>query len=162
MPIGLVKRRSTVSVLYTGGCQCGKVRYEIRAEPLTLYLCHCKECQKQSSSAFGMSLTVPRDAVAIVQGQLKAWTRKADSGREVICWFCGDCGTRILHDRSYNRETINIKAGTLDDTRWLRPVGNLWTSSAQPWMTISEQMLNYEGQPEDISTLWEKWSQQQE
>ncbi|BAY36106.1 glutathione-dependent formaldehyde-activating GFA [Nostoc sp. NIES-2111] len=33
-----------MSFLYTGGCQCGQIRYEIRAEPLTLYVCHCKEC----------------------------------------------------------------------------------------------------------------------
>lgn len=152
-------RREVVSASYTGGCQCGQVRYEIRAEPLTLYLCHCKECQKQSSSAFGMSLTVPRDAVVIVQGQPKAWTRKADSGREVKCLFCDNCGTRLFHDRAYNRETINVKAGTLDDTSWLHPVGNIWTSSAQPWVLISEGLLNYEGQPQDVHPLWEKWTQ---
>ncbi|MBW4535755.1 MAG: GFA family protein [Pleurocapsa minor HA4230-MV1] len=60
---------------YTGGCQCGQIRYEIQAEPLTLYACHCKECQKQSSSAFGMSMPVPRDAVVILQGQPKQWKR---------------------------------------------------------------------------------------
>ncbi|KAF3889109.1 MULTISPECIES: GFA family protein [Nostocales] len=149
-----------MSVTYTGGCQCGEIRYEIRAEPLTLYLCHCTECQKQSSSAFGMSLTVPRDAVVIVQGHPKAWTRGADSGREVKCLFCDNCGTRLFHQRSYNQQTINVKAGTLDDTSWLRPVGNLWTRSAQPWVTIPDSMLNYDGQPSDISPLWEKWSQQ--
>ena len=76
-----------MSFPYTGGCQCGKIRYEIRAEPLTLYVCHCQECQKQSSSAFGMSLTVPRDSVVIVEGEPKAWTRKADSGHEVKNFF---------------------------------------------------------------------------
>ena len=145
---------------YTGGCQCGQIRYEIRAEPLTVYVCHCQECQKQSSSAFGMSLTVARDAFAIIQGQPKAWTRKADSGREVKNWFCGDCGTRLFHERTYSPDTINVKPGTLDDTSWLHPVGNLWTSKAQPWVIISEQMLNYDGQPEDVHLLWEKWTQQ--
>ncbi len=60
-----------MSASYTGGCQCGQVRYEIRAEPLTLYLCHCKECQQQSSSAFGMSLTVSTDAVVIFKDNQK-------------------------------------------------------------------------------------------
>lgn len=144
---------------YTGGCQCGEIRYEIRAQPLTLYLCHCKECQKQSSSAFGMSLTVSRDAVVVTQGQPKVWTRKADSGREVKNIFCGNCGTRLFHDRAYNPNTINVKAGTLDDTSHLRPVGNIWTRSAQPWVTISDDMLNYEGQPDDVHLLWERWKQ---
>ncbi|AVH69024.1 GFA family protein [Nostoc sp. 'Lobaria pulmonaria (5183) cyanobiont'] len=145
---------------YTGGCQCGHIRYEIHAQPLTLYLCHCKECQKQSSSAFGMSLTVLRDAVVIVQGKPKAWTRKNDSGREVNNLFCGDCGTRLFHERTYKANTINVKAGTLDDTSWLRPVGNIWTRSAQSWVIISDKLLNYDGQPEDTQALWEKWKQQ--
>jgi hypothetical protein len=151
-----------MSLTYRGGCQCGQIRYQIIEPPLTLYLCHCRECQKQSSSAFGMSLTVRRDALVVTQGQTKAWTRTADSGRNVTCLFCADCGTRLFHDRAYSHETINVKAGTLDDTSWLHPVGNLWTGSAQPWVTISAEMLNYEGQPEDIRPLWEQWKQQQQ
>jgi hypothetical protein len=77
----------------------------------------------------------------------------------LTCLFCGDCGTRIIHDRNYNRETLNI-TGTLDDTSWLRPIDNLWTRSAQPWVAITDGMLNYEGQPEEILPLWERWSQQ--
>ena len=44
----------------TGGCQCGEVRYECEGEPLALYVCHCRECRRQSASAFGISLIVPR------------------------------------------------------------------------------------------------------
>lgn len=43
----------------TGGCQCGKVRFSSEGAVLALYICHCRECQKQSASAFGMSLQVP-------------------------------------------------------------------------------------------------------
>ncbi len=144
---------------YTGGCQCGEIRYQIHDRPLTFYICHCRECQKQSASAFGLSLTVPRAAVEIVQGQPKTWTRTSDSDRTVICSFCPNCGTRLFHDRSYNRETINIKAGTLDDPNCLRPVGNIWTQSAQPWVVISDELLNYSGQPESVTDLWGKWTE---
>jgi hypothetical protein len=107
-----------------------------------------------------MSFTVPQDAVVIVQGQPKAWTRKADSGREINNLFCGDCGTRLFHERTYNPDTINVKPGTLDNTSWLRPVGNVWTRNAQSWVIISDQLLNYDGQPEDMRPLREKWTQQ--
>ena len=146
---------------YLGGCQCGRIRYEIRAEPLTLYACHCTECQKQSSSAFGMSMPVPQDAVVILQGQSKQWRRVGASGREVTCLFCGDCGTRLFHHPTRNPKIINIKPGTLDDTSGLKPVGNLWTRSAQPWVVLSEQMLNYEGQPNDFSQLFECFQAEQ-
>jgi hypothetical protein len=142
---------------YTGGCQCGQIRYEIQAEPLTLYACHCKECQKQSSSAFGMSMPVPRDAVVIIRGQPKQWKRVSDSGREVTCLFCEECGTRLFHNPARNSQITNVKPGTLDDTSWLKPAGNLWTQSSQTWVVLSEQMLNYEAQPSDFAELFERF-----
>ena len=46
---------------YTGGCQCGAVRYVLTAEPIRIGACHCKECQRQSGSAFGMFMPVKKD-----------------------------------------------------------------------------------------------------
>ena len=61
----------------TGGCQCGQIRYEIQAAPLTLYVC----------------------------------------------------------------------PGTLDNTSWLQPIAHLWTVSAQPWITLSDNISNILQQP---------------
>jgi len=149
-----------MTVKYQGGCQCKQIRYEITARPLTLYCCHCKECQKQSSSAFGMSMPVPREAVKIIQGEPKTWTRKSDSGREVSCLFCGNCGTRLFHNPSRNPKITNIKPGTLDDTSWLEPVGNLWTKQAQKWVNICDRTLNFQGQPDSYERLLEEWNKQ--
>lgn len=150
----------TRTIPYTGGCQCGQIRYEIRSEPLTLYACHCTECQKQSSSAFGMSMPVPREAFMILQGQPKEWSRLSASGRQVTCSFCGDCGTRLFHSPARNPKIINVKPGTLDETQWLQPVGNLWTQSAQKWVIFSDEMLNYEAQPPDYDQLFERFQNQ--
>lgn len=146
-----------MSISYTGGCQCGQIRYEIRAKPLTLYVCHCTECQKQSSSAFGMSMPVPRAAVIILKGQPKQWKRVSNSGREVSCFFCGECGTRLFHNPERNPKVSNIKPGTLDNTSWLRPVGNTWTQSAQKWVILDDKMLNYEEQPDSFNQLFEEF-----
>jgi len=51
-----------------GGCQCGKIRYRLTAEPQMLYICHCSDCQKQSASAFGMSLRMRPGDIEFVQG----------------------------------------------------------------------------------------------
>lgn len=42
-------------------CQCGAVTFKTpTAKPLALYICHCHNCQKQTSSAFGSSAIFPR------------------------------------------------------------------------------------------------------
>ena len=43
----------------TGGCQCGKIRYEA---PQSVYACHCRDCQRLTSSAFSMEVVVPEAA----------------------------------------------------------------------------------------------------
>src|SRR6476660_10281479 len=97
----------------TGGCQCGAVRYEVSAEPLEVYVCHCRECRRQSASAFGISVTVPAEAFVLTQGHLRSWSRPTDSGRVLECMFCADCGTRIRHT-TLGEATISIKGGSLD------------------------------------------------
>ena len=82
---------------YAGGCQCGAIRYEIVGDPLTLYCCHCTECQKQSASAFGMSLWVRRDEFVLSGAQPQYWGRGTDLGRRVVCAFCSQCGSRLFH-----------------------------------------------------------------
>ena len=42
----------------TGGCQCGKIRYEISEAPQLVYTCHCTDCQRLTSSAFSLGLVV--------------------------------------------------------------------------------------------------------
>ena len=58
--------------------------------------CHCKECQRQSGSAFGMSMPVKKDSLTVT-GPTKQFTRIADSGNEVAGVFCPECGVRIYH-----------------------------------------------------------------
>lgn len=119
----------------TGGCQCGHVRYEILSEPLGLAVCHCRDCQRQSSSAFGMSLSVPRGAFALRSGTLKTFEVTCDSGRIKTCSFCPECGTRIHHQ---TERGMSLKAGTLDDTSWLKPDAHYWTARKQPWIEIKD------------------------
>lgn len=143
-----------------GGCQCGACRYEIAQPPLMLYVCHCTECQHQSGGAFGMSMPVPRAGFAIVRGTPQSWRRLAASGRPIDCAFCRACGSRLFHRPSRDDAVVNVKPGTLDDTRWLRPVGHLWTASAQGWVVIPQDVLAYPGQPPDFLALRAAWSAQ--
>ncbi|KAK4181295.1 hypothetical protein QBC36DRAFT_318196 [Triangularia setosa] len=42
-------------------CQCGSIRFKTPLpKPLALYICHCVSCQRQTSSAFGVSAIFPR------------------------------------------------------------------------------------------------------
>lgn len=120
-----------------GGCQCGGVRYRLEGAPLALAVCHCTECQRQSGSAFGMSLAVQSGDFRLLSGELAAFTTVCESGRTKRCAFCPSCGTRLYHQ--VVEAAISIKPGTLDDTSWLEPDAHYWTKSKQPWVPIPEE-----------------------
>lgn len=142
----------------SGGCQCGRIRYRLKAIPVVFYLCHCTHCQKQSSSAYGESIRV-RAADIEIEGQPKGFYVQAESGAQKVCEFCPDCGTRLFHGRRPDAETFNIKGGTLDDTRWLRPAGHIWTRSRQAFVTIGPDELSFDKGPETYQPLIERWRQ---
>ena len=130
---------------YTGGCQCGSVRYVLTTEPIRLAACHCKECQRQSGSAFGMSMPVKKDSLTVT-GLTKQVTRIADSGNEVMGVFCPECGVRIYHIPGYVKDVLVLKPGTLDDASWLRPAYFVWMKSAQGWVPVPDGVKALEGQ----------------
>lgn len=134
-----------------GGCQCGAVRYTLNAKPFVVYCCHCTECQKQSSSAFGISVRVDTAALTI-EGDFATFEQTI-SGKMVIRQFCPTCGTRLFHRRKDYAAMLNIKGGTFDDTHWLTPAGHIWTGSKMAWVLLPDDAMTYEGQPENYDVL---------
>jgi hypothetical protein len=128
-----------------GGCQCGDVRYESAGEPLALYICHCRECRKQSASAFGISLSMPKAGLRLVRGTPQFWTRPADSGRRVTCAFCPTCGSRLWHEQP---ESLSIKAGSLDEPIDLTRAIHIWTSRKLPGVIIPDDAKQFAEEPD--------------
>jgi len=132
-----------------GGCQCGAVRYAVPAEPLVMYVCHCTECRKQSASAFGISFTVARRALRLLQGTPQYWSRQTASGHTLECAFCPRCGSRVWHQSSGHPDTISIKGGSLDAPVDLGKAVHIWTSSKLPGTPIPPGVRSFPGEPED-------------
>lgn len=132
----------------TGGCQCGAVRYAIAEYPLAVYVCHCRECRKQSSSAFGISVQVRHAAFRVTRGTLRTWSRPTDSGKTLDCLFCPACGSRIWHETAGDAATITVKGGSFDDPVDLRPAIHIWTSRKLPGVIIPEGAEQHAKEPE--------------
>jgi hypothetical protein len=131
-----------------GGCQCGAVRYEIRGEPVSLYVCHCRECQKQSASAFGISVITKRADFRLTQGEVKVWSRGTDSGGTLACAFCPACGSRLWHEAIGATHTISVKGGSLDDPPDLQSACHIWTTRKLLGVVIPAAARRFPGEPD--------------
>ena len=131
-----------------GGCQCGAVRYELTAPPVEIFVCHCRECRKQSASAFGISVIMRSADVRHLSGKLKKWSRPTDSGNTLDCFFCPECGSRVFHGDLTTAETISVKGGSLDIPPNLDQAQHIWTSRKLQGVVIPEMACQFPGEPD--------------
>ena len=131
-----------------GGCQCGQVRYELAAPPHEIYVCHCRECRRQSASAFGISVTVRSADLHLTQGRPQAWSRPADSGRTVDCHFCPTCGSRLWHGDLAREPEVSVKGGSLDQPVDLGNAVHIWVRSKLPGVIIPAGAATFEEEPD--------------
>ena len=130
----------------SGACQCGTITYELLEAPQQVIACHCRECQKLSTSAFSLTALVPREALH-VNGALKHWERMSDSDNTNCAKFCPECGNRLYHYNPDKPEIIKLKPCTLADTRIIRPTLHVWVSEKQDWFQIPEDVEQHPTQP---------------
>ena len=144
-----------------GGCFCGDVRYTLGQDPLTLYACHCTDCQRQTGASFVLSMIVKREALELVQGEPQEYSLELADGRRKRGSFCARCSTRLWGEPVKLPGLAVLRPGTLDDTSWLHPIGHIWTRSAQPWVHIPDDTLNFSVQPErdEVAALVRAWKE---
>lgn len=127
-----------------GGCLCGGVRYHSSEEPKMTAVCHCSHCQKQTGTAFSVLVCVSAESIHYYeQASLAEYTDSGESGAAVHRHFCNHCGSPILSLPDSMPGMAFIKAGTLDDTSWLKPTAHVWCSSAQPWVNIPTDAVQF-------------------
>ncbi len=117
-----------------GGCLCGLVRYRFDSHPVTVAVCHCTHCQKQSGSVFSATVAVP-DAAYQQHGETRIYEDRGDSGGLVYRHFCPSCGSPILSRLATMPGLTLLKAGTLDDLSGLTPVIEVYVDHAAAWVS---------------------------
>lgn len=130
-----------------GSCNCGDIQYEVNAPFLMQVACHCTQCQQHTQSAFSLVGTLPASAFKITQGKLQKWTKTADSGNRIDCYFCPRCGNRIYHHNPLAPDLIRLKLGTLTDTSVINPSMHIWTQAKQAWYTLPAGVPSFPQQP---------------
>ena len=108
-----------VRMALTGGCLCGRVRYQANAEPLWVCHCHCEMCRRQTGAPFATWLGFPAGTVMWLDKEPTRYRSSQDVERS----FCPICGSTIGFHRVHE---TSICLGSLD-TPGALPVAEIWT-----------------------------------
>lgn len=106
---------------FTGGCLCGRVRFEASGDPYRVGVCHCLDCRKHHGALFHASAIFPESAV-IVEGETNSY-----EGR----YFCPHCGSSVF---SKSGDEVEINLGSLDAPDQFKPTYELWTIRREAWL----------------------------
>jgi len=136
-----------MSAAFTGGCECGAIRYECDAVPLMAGHCHCRSWQKASGTGHSSHLMVPRAAVRLT-GEASFYERPADSGSTVRRAFCPTCGAPVYGESSGFPDMLVLRAGSLDEPDRFRPGARVYAADAPSWDQMDPALPSFAGMPQ--------------
>jgi hypothetical protein len=130
----------------TGGCLCGAVRFTTTAEPQMTFVCHCRDCQKFSGSAFGALVVFPREEVTIT-GTMKSFTSLGGSGKPIVRHFCPECGSSIAEEAGAAPGRMVLNVGTFDEPKSVAPAREVFCDDALPWVHLTGDVPRFAKRP---------------
>lgn len=138
---------------YTGGCQCGRVRYRIVAEGAEAYLCHCGMCQRATGGFAAALVTVPG---GVVWESEPAWYVSSPIARRP---FCPACGTPLgfAYNDGASESAVDVSYGSLDHPERLMPKAHYGVESAhEAWIDTSALPRHRSDGTASVAERWAK------
>ncbi|MBV8565786.1 MAG: GFA family protein [Methylobacteriaceae bacterium] len=136
-----------------GGCACAAVRYRLASAPMFVHCCHCRDCQRQTGSAFVINALIEADRVQVLSGEVKPSNMPTDSGRPHTIFRCPVCGTALWSEYGGRSALRFVRVGTLDDPTSLQPDVHIYVRSKLPWVALPPAVAAF-GAYYDSTTLW--------
>ena len=135
-----------------GGCYCGKLRYTADIDESRVIVCHCRDCQLFSGSAYRLSAWAEPGAFEVTQGTPQHIDKTADSGKVRRMLYCADCGSHLCSLPADSEEAgafVSIRLATADNFHNFKPVAEIYTASRVPWLEDMPGMASFERMPGD-------------
>lgn len=123
---------------YEGGCDCGEVRYRMNSAPMFVHCCHCRWCQRETGAAFALNAMIEADRVELLSGTPERVETPSPSGKGQTFFRCPSCKLALWsHYAGAGDQICFIRVGTLDEPDRMPPDIHIFTSTKQPWVTLS-------------------------
>ena len=115
------RREARIAEIFEGGCACGATRYRMRSRPMVVNCCHCRECQRQTGSAFVINALIESDRLSLISGETGGTGVPTDSGRPHVIHRCPTCRTALWSHYGSGPALSFVRVGPWTTRRRCRP-----------------------------------------
>ena len=132
-------------MVITGGCLCGKVRYQINSRLYDVSHCHCSMCRRQHGAAFATYADFDPADFSWISGQelVKNYEPITDVG-----WcFCSECGSTL--GGTDKGKVTSITLGTIEGDPGVKPESHIFVGSKAGWDQIHDDLPQFDAWPPD-------------
>jgi len=136
-----------------GGCTCAAVRYRLATPPMFVHCCHCRDCQRQTGSAFVLNALIEADRVVLLSGNPEPIAVPTPSGKPQEIYRCPSCRVALWSTYGGVQKLRFVRIGTLDNPAALKPDVHIFVRSKLPWVTLPDNVPAFEAYY-DSRKLW--------
>ena len=126
-------------------CACGQLRIATEGEPDRVLACNCRECQRRTGSAFGVSAYFVRSRIGMIAGESKTFSRTTDDSIRFDTSFCPICGSSVFWHSSAMPGHLAIAVGCFADLAFPPPDIVAWTSEKHGWVSFPAACRSFDG-----------------
>ena len=123
----------------TGGCLCGKVRFQVNETPLSASYCHCTRCQKRTGTASSIQVRAVPGSVEVLEGSELLGAFEPPDGAPKV--FCTACGSALWSNDPATGEPRGIRMSAFDSDPEIKPSYRQFVAYAAPWEPIPDDGL---------------------
>lgn len=139
--------------MMTGGCACGRVRYEADVTSSDAYLCHCRMCQRATGSVSIAFMNVRQDAVRW-EGE-PDWYRSSPIAERP---FCASCGTSLGFRYLGGSAKMDLTVASFDEPGVFKPTQPHFGAESlhEAWLDTSALPRQRSDEYAPLVERWEK------
>ena len=132
--------------IISGGCLCGRLRYQARGEPVYAGYCCCADCRRASGSGFVPFMGFAAAAMSF-SGETRQFRSRSFRGGESVRNFCPSCGGLVFGGSVGVDDEHTIYAGSLDDASAFHPTIAIFDRDRPDWVLLPEGLTVFGTMP---------------
>ena len=137
----------SAAIIKTGGCQCGRVRYEATLTRTNAYWRHCRMCQKATGGIAAAFVEMTAADVRWLTGP--DWYQSSPIAHRP---FCSQCGTPLGFAFLDGGDGFDLTVGSFDDPSGFKPVAHAGAESIhEAWLDTRDLPRHYTATTESVA-----------